>query len=333
MSAVDVRSIDALEELQTSLIRYADQAQTTLDAVQREVQRTLDWLDERVRHWQNAVRRCQKEVQRARAAYERCMASGDREHPPACGHLEQAVHEARRRLAQAEAEARMAAEARKAVLAETESYQREASRLRAFLQSDTPKAVETLRYKVTVLRSYTGGITAGGVAAGALAFGTGLAVGAAIGAAAGQKSETDKVESSNPSPARFPEAAEPPIQQLHPHIQAVALDQIDLSDSPVHGEADFHKVSHDEMVAGLTKLQQVQQWIARGATDQTLRDIDQERGLSGAQGYHNIYRVFYGDSAIALEKAGNGYKVINGYHRLAVARELGWTTIPARIVE
>ena len=50
------------------------------------------------------------------------------------------------------------------------------------------------------------------------------------------------------------------------------------------------------------------------------------------QGYHNIYRVFYGDEAIALEKMGNGYRVLNGYHRLTVAKELGLTTIPARVV-
>ena len=166
MSTVNVRSIDALEELQASLIRYADQSQTTLEAVQREVQRTLDWLDERVRHWQNAVQRGQDEVRRTRAAYERCMASGDRDHPPSCGGEEQAIYDARRGLAQAEAEARMAAEARKAVLAEAEAYQREAARLRTFVQSDTPKAVTTLRAKVAVLRSYAGDVGSGASSAG-----------------------------------------------------------------------------------------------------------------------------------------------------------------------
>ena len=37
MSTVNVRSIDALEELQASLSRYADQSQTALAAVPREV--------------------------------------------------------------------------------------------------------------------------------------------------------------------------------------------------------------------------------------------------------------------------------------------------------
>ena len=54
---VEVRAIDALEELQTGLIRYAEQAQATLAAIAREVQRTLDWLEERQRHWRAEVQR------------------------------------------------------------------------------------------------------------------------------------------------------------------------------------------------------------------------------------------------------------------------------------
>lgn len=218
MSTVTVRSIDALEELQTSLIRYADQAQTTLDAIQREVQATLDWLDERVRHWQGEVRRWQEEERRAWAAYQRCLASGDRDHPPSCGREEQAVVEARRRLTQAEAEARMAGEARQAVRVEAEIYQREASRLRSLLQSDTPKAVETLRYKVTVLRSYTGGVTAGGVAAGALAFGAGLAIGAVLGATSGQE-EGDGAEPPTPQRARLKDRFGGDAQALENHYR------------------------------------------------------------------------------------------------------------------
>ncbi len=317
MSTVNVRSIDTLEELQASLNRYADQSQTTLEAVQREVQRTLDWLDERVRHWQNEVQRGQDEVRRTRAAYERCMASGDRDHPPSCGGEEQAIYDARRRLAQAEADARMAAEARKAVLAEAEAYQREAVRLRALVQGDTPKAVATLREKVAVLRSYAGGATGA----------AGLSASAPSGASL-RRDDAAPVDAL-PAPSGF---REQPIQLLHPEIRPVALALIDLSDSPIRGAADFRKVPHAQMVDSLSKLTQVQQWIEQGATDQWLWEIAQERGLSGVQGYHNIYHVFYGDEAIALEKVGNGYRVLNGYHRLAVAIELGLTTIPARVV-
>jgi hypothetical protein len=88
------------------------------------------------------------------------------------------------------------------------------------------------------------------------------------------------------------------------------------------------------MIAGFEKLARVRQWIGQSATDQQLYDVDRaarEGGLSEAQSHHNIYKVFYGDSAIKLEQVGDRYRVINGYHRLMVAQELGWTTIPARV--
>lgn len=317
--SVEVHAFDVLEDLQASLIRYADQAQATLAAVAREVQRTLDWLAERQRHWRGEVQRWREEARRAQTDYQRCLASSDREHPPSCGREEQALYEARRCLAQAEAEERMATQARQAVQAEAEAYARDASRLRVTLQTETVKSVEVLRTKVAVLWSYaSGGISAGGVLAGALAFGAGLAIGAAA--------ERARQDGSS--------SAELTLQELHPDIRDIPLDLIDLSDSPVHDETDYHKVPKAEMIAGFEKLARVRQWISQGATDQQLYDVDRaarEGGLPEAQSHHNIYKVFYGDSAIKLEKAGNRYRVINGYHRLAVARELGWTMIPARV--
>ena len=322
---VEVRAIDALEELQTSLIRYADQAQATLAAIAREVQRTLDWLEERQRHWRAEVQRGREEERRARAAYERCLNSGDRDHPPSCGREEQAFLDARRRLAQAEAEERMATQARQAVQAEAEAYARDANRLRVTLQTETVKSVEVLRGKVTVLRSYaSGGITAGGVLAGALAFGAGVAIGAAMGRA-GEDGSAAAGAPDSPG-------LEPTLQELHPDIHDIPLHMIDFSDSPVHDAADYHKVSKAEMLAGFEKLTQVRRWISQGATEQQLYDESRAKGLSEVQSYHNIYRVFYGESAIALEKVGDRYRVLNGYHRLAVAQELGWTTIPAKVI-
>ena len=341
--SVEVRAIDDLEELQTGLIRYSDQAQATLAAIARETQRTLDWLEERQRHWRGEAQRWREEERRARAAYQRCLASGDDEHPPSCGREEQTLAEARRRLAQAEAEERMATQARQAVQAEAAVYARDASRLRATLQSETVKAVEVLRTKVVVLRSYaSGGISAGGVLTGALAFGAGLAIGAALGQTRQDGAPTadppGQVEDSSAvsgAPDLSGRVVEPTLQELHADIRDVPLDLIDLSDSPVQDEADYHKVSQAEMIAGFEKLARVRRLISQGATDQQLYDTDQaarEEGLPEGQSHHNIYKVFYGENAIALEKAGDRYRVLNGYHRLVVARELGWTAIPARIV-
>lgn len=334
--SVEVRAIEALEDLQTSLVRYADQVQTTLAAVAREVQRTLDWLEARQRHWRAEVQRRREEERRAWAAYQRCQASGDERHPPSCDREAQAHADAQRRLGQAEAEERMVSQARQAVQAEADAYARDANRLRALLQTDTVKSAALLRDKVTLLRAYASDrLSAGSVLTNTATFGVGLALGTATG-------------TSDPSPAVHPAAnvgdlderqarslQERTLQEMHPDIQDVALDQIDLTDSPVEDESDFRKVSQDEMIAGFEKLAQVRRWISEGATDQWLYEVDQAartQGVPEAQGHYNIYQVFYGESAITLEKTGSTYRVINGYHRLTVARQLGWTTVPARVV-
>lgn len=46
-----------------------------------------------------------------------------------------------------------------------------------------------------------------------------------------------------------------------------------------------------------------------------------------------IYDAFYGSVCIRLNKTDQGYTVINGYHRLFVAKELGLETVPAQVVE
>ncbi len=80
---VEVRSVEALEDLRASLIRYADETQRILDATEREAQRTLEWLEERVRHWRNEAQRCREEERRAASAYwlddhfrSRCQSGG-----------------------------------------------------------------------------------------------------------------------------------------------------------------------------------------------------------------------------------------------------------------
>lgn len=117
-------------------------------------------------------------------------------------------------------------------------------------------------------------------------------------------------------------------------VQDVLVEQVDLSDSPVKNPEDFRKVSHDKMVDGFHKLQEeVRPAVERGADGDYFSRLDDERGLDYENGYRRVYDAFYGDSAIRLEKAGDNYDVINGYHRLAVARELELNAVPARVIE
>jgi len=117
-------------------------------------------------------------------------------------------------------------------------------------------------------------------------------------------------------------------------IQDAPVDRVDLSDSPVHDTGDFHKVSHEKMIEGFRKLEEeVRPAVAKGANGDYFSRLDDERGLDYEHGYRRAYDAFYGDDAIRLDKVDETYTVVNGYHRLAVAQELGLRAVPARVIE
>jgi hypothetical protein len=116
-------------------------------------------------------------------------------------------------------------------------------------------------------------------------------------------------------------------------VQAIAVDQIDLTQSPVQGLADFHKITPQEVTIGFQKLQTVvAPAVAQGHGADYFAQLDVAQGLSGEDGYQHIYEVFYGGDAIRLNKVGNSYDVVNGYHRLYIARQLGLKSVPAHVI-
>ena len=117
-------------------------------------------------------------------------------------------------------------------------------------------------------------------------------------------------------------------------IQDVSVDRVGLRDSPVHNESDFRKVSKAEMLEGFEKLETtVRPAVGKGADGDYFSDLDKAQGLDYEHGYRRVYDSFYGNEPIRLEKTGDTYNVVNGYHRLAIAKEIGLTTVPAWVVE
>jgi hypothetical protein len=117
-------------------------------------------------------------------------------------------------------------------------------------------------------------------------------------------------------------------------IHDVPLSKIDQSDSPVKGIDDFKKVPYPEMVRGFHTLEtEVRPALENGANTDDFRAMDKKGGLEYSKGVQRVYESFYGQDSIRLEKVGDSYKVINGYHRLYVANELKISTVPARVIE
>lgn len=72
--------------------------------------------------------------------------------------------------------------------------------------------------------------------------------------------------------------------------------------------------------------------VHNGADAEHFARMDRERGLSYEHGYERVYDAFFRDDAIHLdERADGSFGVTNGYHRMTLARALGFTTLPARV--
>lgn len=68
-------------------------------------------------------------------------------------------------------------------------------------------------------------------------------------------------------------------------------------------------------------------------------DLDRQSGRVTAFGFvhpksmANVYSVFFGQSPIVVDRNGaDKFVIIDGRHRAAVARELGWTHLPTKII-
>ena len=156
-----------------------------MSAAKLEIRRTFDWLQERLNHWQNEVRRRQEQVRQTQAALARCQASGyydpqtGRQYILDCSAYQNALLQAQVRLREAEAELRTAQEWGRLLQQATTDYQRQAQRLAASLSNDLPKATALLGRKIADLQAYLAVTTPSGAGVAAVADGAAPTAGAA----------------------------------------------------------------------------------------------------------------------------------------------------------
>ncbi|MDP9310388.1 MAG: hypothetical protein M3R24_05780 [Chloroflexota bacterium] len=125
-----------------------------------------------------------------------------------------------------------------------------------------------------------------------------------------------------------------PTEWVDKGIKDVALADLPQPEG-VSNESDYQKVSKAEMRAGLERLQEMRPTIegGDGASSDYWAQIDQQQELDYANGHQKIYDAFYGQDSIRLNKDGDDYNIINGRHRIALGKEMGIDTLPARVIE
>lgn len=103
----------------------------------------------------------------------------------------------------------------------------------------------------------------------------------------------------------------------------------------IHNSQDFLKVSESEMRTGLARLQEMKPIIdsGEGMDSDYWGRVDAEKGFDYEHGYRRVYDAFYGHDAIRLVKDGDKYDIINGRHRIWLAKRMDIETLPARVIK
>src|SRR5579862_7139919 len=97
-----VTALDALTDFRTALSIFKQDAQDALGAVELEIQRAQDWLDNQRAHWRREMTACEDEVTQAKAELARRKMFYLFDQPPDCSEQEKALRLALRRLEHAE---------------------------------------------------------------------------------------------------------------------------------------------------------------------------------------------------------------------------------------
>ncbi|MCL4266955.1 MAG: hypothetical protein KJ069_27495 [Anaerolineae bacterium] len=148
---------------------------------------------------------------------------------------------------------------------------------------------------------------------------------------------------NRPKPPRVEAAMQSEQKPILPvnegvHWQDKGIVDVPTADLPwpedVHGPQDFdHHISYPEAVQATYELQRMKPLIEQGYTRDDFAQADRIQGVDYANGRQQVYDLFYGSNAITLDKDGNNYDIVNGRHRIFVAKEQGLDSIPAHVRE
>lgn len=116
--------------------------------------------------------------------------------------------------------------------------------------------------------------------------------------------------------------------------------EINVADLPdpedITGPEDFKKWSMEGMTEGFKRLQVIRAEMAngRGLDSDYWRAYDQERGLDPSNSYTEVFNTFYGDNnSIKIGVKNGQYDIINGRHRIWLAKRLGLETLPVSLTK
>jgi len=149
-----VESVEVLDTFRTALAKFAVAARGAVGSAASEIQRTLDWLEDQLKHWQAQVFRRQEEVGRARSELMQRRWSHNKGVGRGATEQEMALAEAQRRLREAEAKVAAIRRWQRLLPEAIKEYEGPARQLAGMLDADLRHSLAILDTKIAALEAY-----------------------------------------------------------------------------------------------------------------------------------------------------------------------------------
>ena len=303
-NGADVRSLQALTELESVLGKFATQAVQSLADMRAEFRRKQAALDRREEESRQEVIRCEQALQSTEE-------DGD-EAESASSELEDAEH----RLANIRFWQTQLKE-------HSSDFQNQANRFERLIDQTVRRSRHFLQAKIEELRTYH---------AIQLEPGNGPPSSSALAAT-----------SSIPAGHKSFSTATPQCLAdfcLPDGFVWVPLAEIDLENElkGIRSEADYAKVPYGTMREGLNRLRaevlpRLHQDV-NGSTSDYFRELDKATGQGYEQGLQRVHDAFFGKHDfvyLVRRRDSERFEITNGRHRIKLAQDMGWDAIPAQV--
>jgi hypothetical protein len=305
-SSVNIASFRALEELEISLGRFSHTTRETVSTAQRQIDNQTQALEEIVTARRRAVERWQE-------TYD---AADDEDDDTA--YILRQLHEAEEKYNEARNWQRR-------VDAVCGDFARRATEATYLADEHADQARLFLKDRLRELYEYVGLKSSSHVGS----QNVGLA--APVNSAVGSNSADGSIEVSDLAALSLPKGFD--------WIRIDELSPAHLTNLPSHDE--FRKgLSAADMREGLellrTRILPEIQLNPTHATREYFEELDRVENRSVVNSLGEIFNAYFGsDEPVRVDrfKGDKFFRIGNGRHRIAVARELGWTVIPGRIEE
>lgn len=297
-----VTSFQSLQELEVALERFSSRCLDALEAVEPEIRRKIDELEERRRQFKREISRWQR-------AYDEADSEEDD-----IGFISRKIEEAEDNL-------RNVRRWQKRVEEHYEEYTRRAKRAVEISTDHTTEARMFLREKIAELYDYTG-VQASPANGGIIS--------SVLDAAAVVVASVVSVAEGTVSLLSFP---------LPDGYKWIRLDEINSQELSELPTADHFKgVGYDNTREGLNLLRSSilpeMNQSPEIANQEHFYKLDRESHRDEVvNSLEGVYNSFFGTDHIWVDKFGDDthYRIGNGRHRIKAALDLGWEAIPARV--